>query len=688
MEISLSYYPMLHVAPINRNGLCAFKLAGHNTQKWVFIGSDGILKYYRFDKAVLNQRYQSNAISNTNECVISSEDTVIVSQLKGIARYNRKGNHLKTEKIPFDNHVTAMIEHGSKIHVASGTMSYTVGVSESSIVYDSPIIGFAVANNVSYAGIASGCIYSFVPGQSQLLHTLPCSLTMISSIQHTKTAAYLVAGTSDKKLRIYDSFDKEISSIELQSPATAMSEFDVDKDGFPELFVAMENGNVCLISLALIESPRILSSISVGFSATNVVAGYIYSGNLVSAIVSSQSGHLGIVSAEPRRDRSLLTSIAPKVTEQELENLRNEIKGLENVSKVNSYQRSIAPVQTKMELRGDIHTQSFVMIIESEKPISRVSLGATIQINVKSRNDCQTTIFMAKRKHPNSCAVITPVDQNATRVTFDISYETGQGGDLQAFVNYSGSPSVFSKEFQLKPFGLLKKLPSDPLESLKDDSLAVVDLVAHGGASAVFHSIVSNTFPTSPEEDVVSSFSSGVVCAPLSVVLSGDKLTVRSLFLPLVIQIRSYILGAMNEQKQSVTFETHLGKNCVDAFFAAIETRFFEVNKAASDHMKLAALREVRNATVASNSIAANEETARLMAEAQEIERKYEDCSAEYFSYMEVIHQFYIEMWKIDNISAANSISELDSVIKDAVDENSMKSLINFMKTCPPQSKN
>ncbi|EAY20510.1 hypothetical protein TVAG_238820 [Trichomonas vaginalis G3] len=685
MEISLSYYPILHTSPINRNGLCVFKLAGHVTQKFAFIGSDGVLKYYRFDKNILSQRYESNILSNSNECVIASDDNVIVSQMKGISRYNRKGAHVKTYKIPFDNHITSMIEQGSYIHVASGTMSYTVGVQESAIAYDSPIIGFAVVNNVPYAGIASGNVYSFVPGQSQLVQTLPGSLTMISSVHHTKTDSYLAVGCSDKKLRFYNKLDKEVSSVELQSPATAMSEFDIDKDGYPELFVAMENGNVCLISLALIESPRVLSSISIGFSATNIEAGYIYSANLVSAVVTSQSGHIGIVSAEPRRDRSLLTSIAPKVTEQELDQLRREISALENISKNSSYQRSIVPVQTKMELRGDIYSQSFVMIVESEKPISRVSIGANLPITVKSRNDCQTTIFTAKRKAPNSSAVIVPVDPNATRITFDISYETGQGGELQAFVNYAGSATVFSKEYQLRPFGLLKKLPTNPLETIKDDSLAVVDLVAADGASSVFHSIVANCFPIPLEEDVTASFSMGVVGAPLSVTLNGDKLTARSLFLPLVIQIRSYILGAMNSQKQSVTFETHLGPNCVNEFFNYIEKRFFEVNKAASDHMKLTALKEVRNSTMASTSIQANEETARLMAESQEIEKKYEECSAEYFSYIDVIHQFYIEMWKIENINSANCIEELDAVTKEAIDGNSLTSLINFMKASPPK---
>ena len=682
MEISLSYYPIIHTAPINKCGLALMKPGGHNTQKFAFIGSDGLIKCYRFDKNALSQRFIGESNSGHAECVITDNDNLVVSQNQSLIFYNRKGETIETRNIPLDNNVTAILSHGGKIHVATGEYCNTLGVQESTIMFDAPIVGFASVGNVTYTAITTGAVYSFVPGAQQLLHNLPGNCTMIGSVQRTAKEAFLAVGCSDNKLRFYDSLDKEVSSVELPSPPCCISEFDIDKDGFPELFVALENGNVCLVSLSIIETPKVLSSITVGFAATNIAAGYIYSGNLVSALITSQSGHVGIVSAEPRKDRSLLTSIAPKVTQQELNDLRTEVAALEKTMKTASKTITAIPVHTLIELRPDPATESFCLIVESERPISRIAMSATLPITIKSRSDCQTMIFQAKRKPPVSSGVVNPVDNSATRVSVDIIYQTGTGGELQVFVNYWNSTAVYNQEFQLKPFGLLKKLQTNPLQEVKDEALSSIE-ISTSGTSAIFHDIINNCLPNALDEGVPMSFSSGCIAAPVTVMLTGDRFTAKSVFFPIVVQLRSYILSSMNNAKQKVTFDTRLGPQCIKEFFRQISERFFAVNKIAANHMTLTALQEVRNSTAMTNFGLDNDEMTRIMQEADEIERNYEACENEYKSYVSMIEQFYIDMWKNSNINATKNLDELRSILKETLDEESLSVLINFMSAQP-----
>ena len=95
MEISLSYYPIIHTAPINKCGLALMKPGGHNTQKFAFIGSDGLIKCYRFDKNALSQRFIGESNSGHAECVITDNDNLVVSQNQSLVFYNRKGETIE-----------------------------------------------------------------------------------------------------------------------------------------------------------------------------------------------------------------------------------------------------------------------------------------------------------------------------------------------------------------------------------------------------------------------------------------------------------------------------------------------------------------------------------------------------------------------------------------------------------------
>jgi hypothetical protein len=145
----------------------------------------------------------------------------------------------------------------------------------------------------------------------------------------------------------------------------------------------------------------------------------------------------------------------------------------------------------------------------------------------------------------------------------------------------------------------------------------------------------------------------------------------------------------MNAAKQSVSFDTKIGPNCLNEFFGQISEKFFFVNKAAAEHMRLVALQEVRNSTSISSSLSdmSNDESVRIMQEAEEIEAKYEECENEYKSYISVIESFYIEMWKLSNINASSCIDELHVVLKETVDQDSLKSLIDFMKAQPEKRR-
>jgi len=680
MEIALSYYPLFHNSPIKSNSLAVLKLSGHSTQKFGFVGSDGELKCYRFDKNIPSLRYKSESSSGCPECVIGNDDCFILSQRKMIHHINRKGEVTKKIPIAFENSISFMIINGGNLIISSGKQVITVGLNNSGLNFPNQIIGLAVCNKVTYIGLANGEIHTYVAGTSQEIHQLNNGISLIESYSRNDGNQYLVVGTQDCKLTFFDNLDKEASSFQLPSPATSLCEIDVDKNGSKELLVSLENGSVCLISMSIFDSPKVINSISIGFSATNIKCGLIYGPNLVSAIVTSQSGHVGILSVEPRVDKSLLTSIAPKVTQSEIDSLKFDVELLESQSKSTVLRNNPIVIQTKIDIKSDPTTQRFVCFVEAERPISRIAISSTIPISYYARSDSQCMISEAKRKKPISSAIIIPVDTTSLRASFEFSYEIGQGGDFHIFVNYVGSSYVHSREFSLKPFGLLKKMLSNPHADIKDESLSVL-VVSSVGSSSVFHSVINNFLPSVLDEGLPVSYSYGCISAPITFIYENEHFYAKSVFFPLIIQIRNYIIESMNELKQQITFDTKIGQNCIHMFFNQIQERLFEVNATASRFLKLTALREVLNSS--SKFSFSDDESGMIMKDSNEIIHMYEECKEEFDSYHTMIKQFYIEMWKKDNIGTTEKMEELCSLIKDVRNIDSLKLLIQFMNTIP-----
>lgn len=683
MNIYLSYYPILHDAPIKGNSLSVLKQDETETQRFGYISGTGQVKCYQFRKNKLEMIYKSDEISNQHECLTSDGDNVISGYKKSINIYDNKGNLKKNFKTPFDDNITHISVHNSDIFVASGALVFILssGTTEKTTIFDSNIVGFAFIDNVNYVGISTGYIYSFSGKERKLLHTLPAMLNCFGTYTTRDKKICLISGGADCYLRIYNSSNTEISSYQLPSPPVCFCEFDVDGDGCNELFVSMENGNVAIVSFTILERPDIIASIPIGYSATNISVGYIYSPTLISAVVTSASGHIGLISAEPKTDRSLLTSNSPKVTEDEISYLTNVYKNLQASVKQSKLTKvSTLPVQCKISLRGDLAAESLVLVVESDKLITRVSFSANIPLlKASSRSECQTIITMSKRRPPYASGIIKPVDKNGTRVSVDIWYETGKGGELQVYVNHLGTTIVTNRDFILKPFGMFKKLQEDPYKNISDDSLSILE-ITNTSNSSLFHDVIGNCLPNPLDDNVPVPYASGCTSAPITVKISGEKFVAKSLFLPIITQLRNYIIETLTEKSQRVTFETKIGENYLRKFFDFIEERFLETNKIASEYSKLIALREVKGSN---RPNVGNDEVSRILADASSITQKWKEVQSDHAAYENFIKGSYLEIWQRKNINATDGLLHLKQRILNSIDKESINGLIKYMQTSP-----
>lgn len=681
MDIPLSYYPILHMSSVKPCGMAVLKKAGHSTQKFALIGGDGVLHMYRYDNKTLNLRFKAPEGSGKSEAIFSSGDVIFSSFGNSVKTYNRKGLEAKFKDSPFENGVTHIYVGPKEIvYIASISLFTQLNSSYQPVTLSAPIVGITYFGSLIYMGCTDGTVNSYIAGGTQLVHRLPSAVTYITTITRKANQTFLVVACSNSQIYFFDANDKQTASFNLNSPATAIAAYDFDKDGFSELLVALEDSTVSLISVSLLDNPKVLASLQLGFNVSNIAIGMIYSSDMATAIVASQTGQVGLLCVEPRSDRSLLTGKAPKVTEQEIEQLKQAVAELETRSKTSNVKHMTIPAQTNVDIRGDTQSQRFIFITESERPIARVALSSTIPLKYHARSDCQTIISICPPKEHSHSVVIRPIDASATRLAFDFSYEIGQGGELKCFVSFVKNASVLQKSFTLKPFGLLKKVNDDSLDSVSDDALGILEVSA-SHASSAFRDLLDNCLPTTIEDDEKQTFASGPIGALVSVVIHQDKFIAKSIFFPIVVQLRNFILESMNKAKQRVSFETKLGDRCITTFFKLIQNRLFEVMQAGALFVKLQALQEVRNSSPGSSF--GDEESQRILADAVDIERKFEECREEYDAYLQEIKIFYVEMWKRNNMDASANVNMLMDAVKEVKDDESLNNLIEFMKTTP-----
>lgn len=683
MEIPISYYPILHLPSIKPNGLAILNPT-HKTRKWAVVGSDGELRSYRLKNKEIKTRFVYSTSCNSSEICAISGDSIIVSSKNELISINKKGKGQKFKKLPFEEPITCLAIHNSKIIVASGSLISELK-SESgnpTTSLPSPAVSVIFRDSICYVGCTDGTIATYIGGGLQNIAKLPSALTCLAPLQRTSTQSFIIAGCADCSIRIYNAQDKFVSQITLGSPATSFGYYDFDKDGFAEILVGLEDSTINLINVALIDTPKVLSSLQLGFNVSNIGIGSIFSEDMISALVTSQTGQTGIVFIEPRSNRSVFDSKAPKVTEDEITELKHRISELESQAKKNKVKHAQSiPGQTSIDIRGDPVTQKFVFLVESERPITRVALSSSIPLKYYPRSDCQTVISLCPQKADNYASIIKPIDQTATRVAFDFSYEIGHGGDLISYVSFAKSAAVLNKNFTLKPFGLLKKVDNDvSIKKLNDDSLAILEVVSPSNTSTLRH-LLDNCLPTMLEDDEPQTFSSGAIGSTVTVIVKGDKFLAKSIFLPIIVQLRTFILESMNKAKQNVKFETKLGENCIFTFFKKIEERLFTVMQIGLRYYKLQALQDVRNSSPMANF--GDEETTRILQDAPTIEKQFTECRDEYESFIEEVRLFYIEMWKRNNIDASSRVNDLLSALKEVKDEESLSTLIDFMRSKP-----
>jgi hypothetical protein len=239
---------------------------------------------------------------------------------------------------------------------------------------------------------------------------------------------------------------------------------------------------------------------------------------------------------------------------------------------------------------------------------------------------------------------------------------------------------VFSKTFTLKPFGLLKKVGDDLLSSFSDDQLGILHVnAAH--SSAAFRDIIDQCLPSAIEDDEPQTFASGSIGSLVTVLIPGESFIAKSVYFPIVVQLRSFILESMNAKKQKVAFETKLGDNCISTFFGQMKERLIVVMSAGALYFQLLALQEVRNSSPTADF--GDPETARILHDAADIERTFEGCRHEYEAYLKEVEVFYVEMWKRSNIDASGRIDVVIAALKEVRDDASVQALIDLMKAHP-----
>ena len=679
MEIPISYYPILHVSSVKPNCLALMKQSGRKTRKFGIVGTDGSFRVYHFGSKGLKSKLVS---SDASEAVsIHNDENFLISSGSDILMSSENGNTTKFKHCPFDNNVSCIAAHKNTVVAASQSLIASLsGDHNQAISLPSPAVSVVYRESICYVGCCDGSIATFIGGGIQQIAKLPSALTCIAAIQRTPTQSMIVAGGADSILRMYNSKDKLAASINLNSPATAIGYYDFDKDGFAEIIVALEDSTINLINIALIDAPKVIASLQLGFNVSNIAVGSIYSPDMISAIVTSQTGQVGIVFIEPRTDRSLLNSKTPKVTEKEIQELKKKVNELEKRAKTANVKPTSVPAQTNVDVRGDPLTQKFVFLVESERPISRIALSSTIHLNFYSRTDSQTVISNCPPSKNRCSCIVRPIDKSATRVAFDFSYEIGQAGELTSYISFSNNSAVLNKNFTLKPFGLLKKVDDKSLLKVNDDCLGIIEIT--GSNTTTFRGLLDNCLPTMLEDDEPQTFSTGPIGSTVTVIVRGNKFVAKSIFFPIIAQLRSFILDSLNKVNHHVTFETKLGENCLTTFFKKIKDRLIVVMQTGAMYYKLQALQEVRNSSPTANF--GDEETTRILQDNVSIEKKFLECRDEYDAFIEEIKVFYIEMWKNNNnIDPSSRIPDLLTALKEVKDEDTLNVLIDFMRSQP-----
>ncbi|OHT09381.1 hypothetical protein TRFO_21698 [Tritrichomonas foetus] len=679
MDILISYYPILHLPSIRPNSLALLKKSGSKTQKWGIVGADGQLKVFQFKSKSLKNRFNYTSPSASSESLIPNGDSFLMSVNREIYQINRKGAASKFKNTPFENSISCLAMNSTLVAASCGLISSLQSDHNQAIPLPAQAVSVVYRENICYVGCNDGTVSTFIGGGTQQIARLPSAITCMAPIQRKHGQSILVVGCADSTIRFYNDKDKLISSMALSSSATAIGSYDFDKDGFAEIVVGLEDSTINLISIALIDTPKVVSSMQLGFNVSNIGIGTIYSSDMISILVTSQTGQVGIVFIEPRSDRSLLTSKAPKVTEKEIEDLKKRVNDLENKAKSANVKPTSVPAQTSVEIRGDPVTQKFIFLVESERPISRIALSSTVQLKFYPRTDCQTVISPCPPHKDHCSCIVRPLDQTATRVAFDFSYEIGKGGELISYISFVKNQAVLNKNFTLKPFGLLKRVTDDSLLKIHEDSLGIIEVT--GSSTSTFRGMLDNCLPTMLEDDEPQTFSSGPIGSLVTVIVRGDKFVAKSIFFPIVVQLRTFILESMNKAKQRVTFETKLGENCIFTFFKKIKDRLLEVMIAGSLYYKLKALQEVKNSSPTANF--GDEETARVLQDAASIEKKFAECKDEYDAFINEIQIFYTEMWKKNNIDASSRVPDLLTALKEVKDEDTLNVLIEFMRSQP-----
>jgi hypothetical protein len=678
MEIPVSYYPILHLPSVKPCGLAILKKSGHNTQKWGIVGSDGLLRCFRYDNKVLQVRFLGEPASGKPEALISTGDQFVMSFDREIVQFTRKGVRTKIRDSPIENDISHLSFPPNQLIACSGSVCSIARPNTTHANLPSAIVGIAQLGSVSYLACADGSLHSFVSGQTHLVQRMPAPLTCLAAISRSPSQSFIAIGCADSVLRFFDVKEKIVSQVSLGAAATSIAAFDFDRDGFSELLVGLEDSTIVLINLALVETPKVFASLQLGFNVSNIAIGIIYSRDMVSALVTSQTGQVGIVFIEPKTDRSLLTGRTPKVTEQELDQLKMRVSELEVRARAANSRALNAPAEVNIEVKGDPISQKFVFMAESERPIARIALSASIPLTFSARSDCQAVISLSPPKPGKFAAVVRPIEATATRIAFDFAYETGAGGELACFLSYAKNSAVVNRTFPLKPFGLLKKLTEDPLAHIQENQLGVLIMRA-GTSSSALRDLLDNCLPSVLEDDEPQSFASGPIGAVVTVVIHADSFIAKSIFFPIIVQLRTFILEKMNEKRQMVTFETKLGENCIHALFKQVKERLFVVMQAAALYFKLRALQEVRNSSPMGQF--GDEETAGILHDAPNIERRFEGCKDEYNAYLTEIVGFYVEMWKKVSIDASGRVPLVTAALKEVRDDESLSALIELMKS-------
>jgi hypothetical protein len=663
-------------------GLAILKKSGHGTQKWGVIGSDGCLRACRIDNRQLSERYAITPSSGKSEAVLSNKDEFFFSCSREICQASRKGIRTKFRDSPLENDISHLFMLNGQLVACSGSLCARVKPNPTTATLPAVIVGGASLGQVLYLGCGDGTLHSFVDTDAHLVHRFPAVITCVASFPRTQIQSFVVIGTADSRITFLNTNEAVVSSLNLNSPATAIAAFDFDKDNFAELLIALEDSTVSLVNLALIETPKVVSSLQLGFNVSNIGIGFVYSADMVSAIVTSQTGQLGIVFVEPKSDRSVLSGKTPKVTEREIEELAGRVRELEQRAAAQATKPPVTAVEATIEVKGDPVLEKFSFLAESDRPIARVALGSSIPITYTARPDCQANISLSppRRDKVQFGVVIRPLDATATRLAFDFAYEIGRGGNLVCFLSFAKSQFVFSKTFTLKPFGLLKKVGDDLLSKFTDDQLGILR-VNGAHSSSAFRDIIDQSLPSALDDEEPQTFASGSIGSLVTVLIHGDSFVAKSVFFPIVVQLRTFILESMNAKKQKVAFETKLGDSCLSTFFGQVKDRLIVVMSAAAFYFKLLALQEVRNSSPTADF--GDPETARILQDAADIERAFEGCKHEYHAYLKEVEIFYIEMWRRSNIDASGRVDAIISALKEVRDDTSVQTLIELMKSSP-----